>query len=377
VTIPRGVLCSGSINYDIVVRPVEAPQWGTTTFVENLEFLVGGNGANTSVALATLGIPTRLVGLIGADEPGRYLLGQLTQAGVDASAVAQSAEPTSATIVMINGEGNRKFLNRPGSSGIAFAEPIDFDDHLTAGMSHFHMASLFILPQLRSTAPETLRRARAAGLTTSLDTTWDPKGQWMEALEPCLEHLDFLFMNEDEARMVTGSDNPADAARQVLSRGVGAAVMKLSSRGCAIYWRRRLFRSRIPLGPDARRRLEGRRPHGQRRRRPHRRQGRRGHRTARTGGDPAVDAPGRGSPIIGAARFPVIWSYARRGEGGGDPAEQPERGHRRESGTNRQGRETSGGCGRAHRTVPGTIALRFHPEPPHGCCKWPGNGLAP
>ncbi len=230
-----GVLCSGSINYDIVVRPVEAPQWGTTTFVEDLEFLVGGNGANTSVALATLGIPARLAGVIGSDEPGRYLLDQLRRAGVDASGVAQCAEPTSATIVMINGEGNRKFLNRPGSSGIAFAAPVEFDESLTAGMRHFHMASLFILPRLRSTAPETLRRARAAGLSTSLDTTWDPKGQWMDVLAPCLEHLDFLFMNEDEARMVTGSEDPAEAAREVLHRGVGTAVMKLSNRGCAIY----------------------------------------------------------------------------------------------------------------------------------------------
>jgi sugar/nucleoside kinase (ribokinase family) len=229
------VLCSGSINYDIVARPVEAPQWGTTTFVESLDYLLGGNGANTSVALATLGIPARLVGAIGCDEPGRYLLGRLQRAGVDASGVAKCSEPTSATIVMINGEGNRKFLNRPGSSGVAFAAPVEFDERLTAGMGHFHMASFFILPRLRHTAPETLRRARAAGLSTSLDTTWDPMGEWMKALAPCLEHLDFLFMNEDEARMVAGSEDPAEAAREVLSRGVRTAVMKLGGRGCALY----------------------------------------------------------------------------------------------------------------------------------------------
>ena len=235
MALQRGVLCSGSINYDIVVRPVEAPQWGTTTFVETLDYLMGGNGANTSVALATLGIPARLVGAIGSDDPGRYLLDRLVRAGVDTSGVAQCAEPTSTTIVMINAEGNRKFLNRPGSSGIAFAAPVVFDDRLLAGMRHFHLASLFILPRFRHTAAETLRRARAAGLTTSLDTTWDPLGQWMEALAPCLEHLDFLFMNEDEARMVTGNGDPTEAARQVLRRGVRTAVIKLGGRGCAIY----------------------------------------------------------------------------------------------------------------------------------------------
>jgi sugar/nucleoside kinase (ribokinase family) len=42
-------------------------------------------------------------------------------------------------------------------------------------------------------------------------------------------------MNEDEARMVTGSSDPATGASIVLKKGLGAAVMKLSSRGCAIY----------------------------------------------------------------------------------------------------------------------------------------------
>lgn len=240
----KGVLCSGSINYDIVVRPVEAPEWGTTTFVDTLDFLLGGNGANTAVALATLGIPARLVASIGSDEVARTLLRRLQSAGVDTCGVARCDEPTSATLVLINRAGNRKFLNRQGSSKVAFDKPVEFDERLTAGMAHFHLASPFILPRFRHSAPETLRRAKAAGLGTSLDTTWDPLGEWMQALAPCLEHLDFLFMNEDEARMVTGSEDPDEAAAIVLREGVGTAVMKLGPRGCGIYTRSE--RIRVP-----------------------------------------------------------------------------------------------------------------------------------
>jgi sugar/nucleoside kinase (ribokinase family) len=57
----------------------------------------------------------------------------------------------------------------------------------------------------------------------------------MAHLASCLPDLDFLFMNEDEATMITGSSDPAVAAAVVLSKGVRTAVIKLSARGCAIY----------------------------------------------------------------------------------------------------------------------------------------------
>ena len=57
----------------------------------------------------------------------------------------------------------------------------------------------------------------------------------MKVLRPCLQYLDILFMNEDEARMITGSNDAAEGAKMVLSEGVKTAVMKLGARGCAIY----------------------------------------------------------------------------------------------------------------------------------------------
>ena len=231
----KGVLCSGSIVFDTLVRPVENPQWGTTTFVETIESHVGGNGANTSVALATIGTDVRLLGAVGRDEQGHFLLESLQRAGVDTHAVTLMSEPTAASIVMVNSAGDRKFLHRVGASATAFTAPVKFTPELTAGIAHYHLASLFILPNLRKHAPETLCRARAAGLITSLDTNWDPESRWMQDLAPCLPHLDIAFLNEDEARMATGTAEPCKAAEFLLDRGVRMAVLKLGARGCAIY----------------------------------------------------------------------------------------------------------------------------------------------
>jgi sugar/nucleoside kinase (ribokinase family) len=232
---PQGVLCSGSIVFDVVVRPVDASHWGTTTVVESIEYHVGGNGANTSYTLAMLGVPTRLLGMVGRDDQGRFLLERLGRAGVDLSGVGQAEEPTAATVALVNSAAERKLLHRPGVSVKAFAGPARFTPELTAGMSHYHLASLFILPRLRAHAAEMLARARAAGLSTSFDTNWDSEGRWMRDLEPCLPHLDFFFTNQDEARMVTGSSDPAVAAQVVRDKGVRTAVIKLGRRGCAIF----------------------------------------------------------------------------------------------------------------------------------------------
>jgi sugar/nucleoside kinase (ribokinase family) len=225
----KGVICSGAVIHDTVVRPVEEPQWGTTTIVETIEPHVGGNAANTSIALATLGVPVRLMGAVGPDEPGRFVTSALRRAGVETDALSVVSAATAATVALVNRAGARQFLHRPGASAVAFSAPLEFAPELLEGMAHYHLASLFILPNFRPHAPETLARARHAGLTTSLDTNWDPRGMWMRDLAPCLPDLDFLFMNEDEARMI-GVD-----AKAVLALGVRVAVMKLGPLGCAIY----------------------------------------------------------------------------------------------------------------------------------------------
>lgn len=230
-----GVLCSGSIVFDILVRPVNDVRWGTTNLVESIEYHVGGNGANTSIALASLGLPVRLIGTVGADDQARFVRERLQAAGVDTQLLTVSAAPTAASIAAVNESGERMFLHRLGASSDAFVNPLDFPATLLQGTRHYHMASLFVLPRLREHAPETLVRARRAHLTTSLDTNWDPQGHWMHDLAPCLPHLDFLFVNEDEARMLTGASLPADAAIVLRSKGVRAVVIKLGRRGCAIY----------------------------------------------------------------------------------------------------------------------------------------------
>jgi sugar/nucleoside kinase (ribokinase family) len=231
----KGVLCSGNLVLDLLARPVDRLEWGATTLIDSIAQHLGGNGANTSFTIAKLGVPVRVLGMVGADRFGDFVLAELGGAGVDTRAVRRSKAPTAATVVLVNGAGERLLLHRLGASVEVEFEPEEMAREFARGVSRYHMGSPFGLPRLRPRQAAILRQARAAGLATSIDTHWDASGRWLEDLAPCLPHTDILFANRDEARMLTGTAAPEEAARVLLAHGAGAVAIKLGREGCAVF----------------------------------------------------------------------------------------------------------------------------------------------
>lgn len=227
------IACLGNIAWDTLTRPVDEVRWGQSVWVETIAHRLGGNGGNTAFALARLGTAVRLTGWVGEDEAGVRTVAELAAAGVDTSGVVRIAGATAATVVLIGSGGGRSFLHCPGVSREAFrwTEP----PPLAPGVTHLHIANVYALPNLRSIAGEVLRAARAAGATTSLDTGWDSKGEWMQVLAPCLAHLDLLFVNETEAQHLAGVEDAAAAARALRARGAGCVVLKQAERGATAF----------------------------------------------------------------------------------------------------------------------------------------------
>src|SRR5262249_28184387 len=111
---------------------------------------LGGNVLNSSFTLGILGVPVRLLGMVGRDAFGKLALSILKSANVDLTAVGRSRAPTTASVCPVNAAGDRLFMHRVGSSAEVFPEPIEFSARLLEGMSHFHLATVFGRPQLRS-----------------------------------------------------------------------------------------------------------------------------------------------------------------------------------------------------------------------------------
>lgn len=229
------MLVAGNISHDILVRPVEEFRWGTSNWVEQFQEDMGGNGSNTAYAMSRMGLRARLVGKVGADARGDGLLRKLDGAGVDTRWVERAVDATTTTVVIMNRAGDRQFIQYIGASREVFTEPFAFPAPAIEGITHYHQANIFALPNLRRHGGEQMRRAKEAGLTTSIDTGWATDGKWMETLGPAFPYCDLLFMNEDEARATTGCDDPEAMVAALRALGAGDIVLKLGARGCAVY----------------------------------------------------------------------------------------------------------------------------------------------
>lgn len=221
-----GVLVFGNVVFDIPVWPAADTDWNTTAWVDTIAESIGGNGANTSYALARLGVPARLMSLVGDDARGARLTGILADAGVDVSRVVKRAGvSTPCTVVLVDSGGARKFYHRPGATREVKPEEIVFD--IDGGYTHFHFGNPFAFRHVRESLASVMRRAKEAGLTTSIDTGWDSLGRWMEDLGPALPYTDLLFVNDSEERMLGGT-----AALE--ARGATEIVVKTGQDGCIV-----------------------------------------------------------------------------------------------------------------------------------------------
>ena len=77
-----------------------------------------------------------------------------------------------------------------------------------------------------------LRKAKEAGLYTSVDLVWDPKEEW--DLDKMGNYADVLFLNNDEGEAVTGTNAPLEILDMLATQGQRITVLKMGESGCAL-----------------------------------------------------------------------------------------------------------------------------------------------
>jgi sugar/nucleoside kinase (ribokinase family) len=226
----KRVLVVGEINVDLILQGAHAfPIPGKEVLVDDVVMTLGSASAICAMGLARLGTPVAFLGKVGTDPWGDFCVDAMRAAGIDVSRVAGDAKLKTGVTVSITSPHDRALVSYLGSIRALRTE--DVPVAAFAGFDHLHVSSYFLQEGLRPGIRGLFARARAAGLTTSLDPGFDPSERWEADIVATLAETDLFLPNEVEVTAITRRFNVADALRQ-LENGRTRVIAKLGPQGC-------------------------------------------------------------------------------------------------------------------------------------------------
>jgi ribokinase len=227
------ILVVGSLNADLVVRTPRFPQPGETIGGEDLQVIPGGKGANQAVAAARLGAQVSMLGRVGKDSFGDFLLNNLKQNHVDVQSVRRDDASTGTAIIVVDSNGQNSIVLSAGANGNVSSADVASSSTSTAAFAD-HKLLLLQLEVPIPTVSSATKLAHESGLRIILNPA--PAKQLPEGI---ISNVDYLIPNETELSLLTSMDvndipSAERAAKSLLERGVRNVIVTLGSKGALI-----------------------------------------------------------------------------------------------------------------------------------------------
>lgn len=222
------ILVVGELNPDLILSGNVEPAFGQVEkLVEQANLTIGSSSAIFACGAAHLGLQVSFAGKVGRDEFGRYMVHTLSAHGVDTLEIIEDLRLKTGLSVILSRGNDRAILTFPGAIPCLRADEIP--DRLLKKARHLHVASYFLQTGLQPGLPKLFERARSLGLTTSLDTNYDPSEEW-RGFDELLCLTNIFLPNEVEACSLAGVDN-VELAAEKLAGKVETLAIKLGAAG--------------------------------------------------------------------------------------------------------------------------------------------------
>lgn len=231
------VLVVGELNVDIILSKInKMPQLGQEQRADEMTLTMGSSTAIFAANISKLGSSVSFLGKVGSDPYGTYMIDALKSFNVSTNSVIVDPDlKTGATIIYIL-ENDRMNVTYPGA--MEHLTQQDVSDDTLQSARHLHTSTIFFQPGLKKGITDLFKRAKKQGLTTSMDTQWDPEEKWDLNLENLLPHLDFFLPNEAELLNLTGAVDVTEALDTlshhktciVVKRGANGALMQYQNK---------------------------------------------------------------------------------------------------------------------------------------------------
>ena len=225
----KKLLVVGELNVDLILNGIQGfPKVGTEIVADSMDFTVGSSSAIMASNISALGIDTSFCGIVGDDKFGNFLLEELQQKNVNTRFIKQLKKYNTGVTVVLNYDQDRANVTYCGAMNALNINDIPWDN--IKEFSHFHISNYFLQEGIKKDITLIFKKAKAAGLSTSLDLQYDPEETWDFDFKDCLPFVDIFLPNEIELLALTGKASIEDALK-TLKPFANTIALKLGKDG--------------------------------------------------------------------------------------------------------------------------------------------------
>jgi sugar/nucleoside kinase (ribokinase family) len=201
---PR-ILVIGDVMTDVIVRP-EGPLAHGSDRRASITFQPGGSAANQAAWLAWRGAGVDFVARVGAADVESEMA-RFRAMGVTPHLVGDPVHETGRLVALIDKNGERSFLTDRGANDAL--EAGDIADALIEGPAHIHLSGYsFFAASPRAAVLDAMRRAGGKPVSVDPASTEFLREVGADKFLAWTRGVSILFPNEEEAAILSGSDEP-------------------------------------------------------------------------------------------------------------------------------------------------------------------------
>jgi sugar/nucleoside kinase (ribokinase family) len=190
-----------------------------------------GTAGGTAVVLSRLGAQVHSYGAVGKDMLADVLLAALEKEGVDTSGLTcVEGVQSSASVIPVRPNGDRPAWHCVGANGAFTVDNLDLAAH--GGFHHVHLGG----PEFVGgpAVAVLLRKAKEAGLSTSLDVLAPGDPGLLQWIGAALPYTDYFLPNDEQLLGFTGANDLTSGARKLLQMGVGCVAVTRGAEGALV-----------------------------------------------------------------------------------------------------------------------------------------------
>src|SRR5262245_41001478 len=186
--------CAGILVADHLCAPIDhLPAAGELVLTEKLPLEIGGCAANTAIDLARLDVRVGILGCVGQDPFGQFIIETLAGQRIDTRHVRRASGVGTSGTLIVNVQGeDRRFIHMIGANAALRAQDIPLS--LVTQARVFYVGGYLLMPGLKQDGLARLfQQARQAGVRTVLDVVLPDASDHWPSIAGLLAHTDVFL----------------------------------------------------------------------------------------------------------------------------------------------------------------------------------------